>query len=374
MRQSSLPRARSSATSVPPVALLAPGVALVVVAEGLPEAWLVFGDQPQSSHPLGALPEVEVGDEQASRTAMLGLERLAAVGVSDPGLSACDLIQRQVRRVAAVAEGDDVLGSRFDLFQQGVHRDAFPTGTELRPFGNAVDVGGDLLRGQLSELLPHPSLWLVDLPDDGEVPFLERSAGRGAGREHRKSIDQVLSGWEMGLLFLLPAAIPKAPGKEPFTHVVYLLALRLYSSAPLVRAARLYDDASRFFSERRPEGQRRKPDPPLASGRLARYADRQGKRSSLMPALPTPSPRPPTQRRIQIRRYEGGPRPQPRRRGRSANGSAGRRSYARGCRAIVACQSRQALPAPATRTGSHYRRRSRAPLGTRALAHHRTAS
>src|SRR5829696_8778341 len=227
IRQSSLPRARISATSVPPVALLAPGVAVVVVAQGLPEAGFVFGDQPQSSHPLGALPEVQVWDEQAGRTAVLGLERLAGVGVCDPGLTARDLIQRQVRGVAAVAERDDVLGDGLDLFEQGVHRDAFPPGAQLRPLGDAVDVFCDLLRGQLSELLPSPPLWLVDLPDDGEIPFLERSAGRGAGREHRKSVDQVLSGWEMGVLRLLPAATPKAPGKEPFAHVVYLLALSL---------------------------------------------------------------------------------------------------------------------------------------------------
>jgi hypothetical protein len=31
----------------------------------------------------------------------------------------------------------------------------------------------------------------------------------------------------MGVLCLLPAATPKAPGKEPFAHVVYLLALSL---------------------------------------------------------------------------------------------------------------------------------------------------
>src|SRR5215216_2170936 len=113
MRQSSLPRARILATSVPPVALLAPGVAVVVVAQGLPEAGLVFGDQPQSSHPLGALPEVEVRHEQAGRTAVLGLERLAAVGVGDPGLTACAIIQRQVCGVAAFAEGDYLLVSCF---------------------------------------------------------------------------------------------------------------------------------------------------------------------------------------------------------------------------------------------------------------------
>src|SRR5215217_4323446 len=146
MRQSSLRRGvLISAILVPPVALLAPGVAVVVVAQGLPEAGFVFSDQPQSSHPLGALPEVEVRHEQAGRTAVLGLERLAAVGVSDPGLAACNLIQRQVRGVAAIAEGDDVLGSGLDLFKKCIHRDAFPTGAELRPLGDTVDVGGDLL-------------------------------------------------------------------------------------------------------------------------------------------------------------------------------------------------------------------------------------
>src|SRR5215203_1138382 len=115
---------------------------------------------------------------------------------------------------------------------------------------------------------------------------------------------------------------------------------RLYSSAPLVRAARLYDDASRYCSERRSEGQRCKPDPRLASSRLAQYADRLGKCSVVKSPLPTPSPRPPTRHRIQFRRHEGGPRPRRRRRGHSTNGSGGRRSYARGCPAIVACQSR----------------------------------
>src|SRR5215211_443138 len=73
---------------------------------------------------------------------------------------------------------------------------------------------------------------------------------------------------------------------------------RLYSSVPVVRTARPCDDPPRHFGEQGLEEERCKPDPRLASGRLAQHAGRQGKRSSLMPALPTPSPRPPTQRRI----------------------------------------------------------------------------
>src|SRR5215207_2526241 len=119
MRQASLPRI--SVTSVPPVALLAPRVAVVVVAERFPEAWLVVVQQPQAPDPFGALPEVEVWHEQARRSAVLGLERLAAVGVGYPGPSPRDVLQRQIRGVAAVAEGEHVLGGGLDPFEQGVH-------------------------------------------------------------------------------------------------------------------------------------------------------------------------------------------------------------------------------------------------------------
>ena len=49
-------------------------------------------------------------DEHSRRAAVLRLERLAVVGEYDPCLAARDVLERQVRRVAAVAELDDVLG------------------------------------------------------------------------------------------------------------------------------------------------------------------------------------------------------------------------------------------------------------------------
>ena len=113
--------AGTAAISVSPVALLAPGVAIIVVAERLPETGLVLAYQPKAPHPLGALPEVEVGDEQARRAAVLGGERLAIVRVGDPGFSARYVFQGEVRGVAPVAESDDVLGRALDDFEQGVH-------------------------------------------------------------------------------------------------------------------------------------------------------------------------------------------------------------------------------------------------------------
>ena len=104
--------ARRAARSVARVPLLEPWVAVVVVAVALPEARLVVVAQLQPAHPLRALPEVEVRHEQPRRAAVLGLERLAVVAVRDPGLAARDVLQREVRRVAAVAEGDHELGRR----------------------------------------------------------------------------------------------------------------------------------------------------------------------------------------------------------------------------------------------------------------------
>jgi hypothetical protein len=115
-----------------------------------------------------------------------------------------------------------------------------------------------------------------------------------------------------------PACARRTRGQLPGGHspqgvtglgVVYLLVRAVHA-----HAQHLEQNASSVRNVVPPGSG--KPDLRLASGRLARYVDRQGKRSSLMPTLPTPSPRPPTRRRIQIRRHEDGPRPQPRRRGR----------------------------------------------------------
>src|ERR687897_294206 len=56
---------------IPPVTLLSPGVPVVVVAQGPPEAREVVGSELQPPHPLGALPEVEVRHQQAHRSTVL---------------------------------------------------------------------------------------------------------------------------------------------------------------------------------------------------------------------------------------------------------------------------------------------------------------
>jgi hypothetical protein len=119
---------------------------------------------------------------------VLRLERLAVVAERDPGLAADEILERDVRRVAAVGEGERVLGAGLDPVEQGVERDTLPARVELRPLRYAVDVDRDLLARQRAELLPRPADRLVDLADDREVPELEggcAASGRPRAPETR---------------------------------------------------------------------------------------------------------------------------------------------------------------------------------------------
>src|SRR5262245_13108563 len=96
--------------SVTLVPLLQPRIAAVVVAVALPEALLVVIEQPQPGPPLGALPEVQVWYQQTGRTAVLGRQRPAVDLPDDPRPTVGDVGQRQVGRVAGVAEGEHERG------------------------------------------------------------------------------------------------------------------------------------------------------------------------------------------------------------------------------------------------------------------------
>src|SRR5947209_2668076 len=167
--------------SVALIPLFFPWVTMIVVAAHLPEARLVAGHQANSAHPFGALPEVEVGNQQTRRSAVLGLQRLSAKIKSDPRLSTRYILQRQVGRIAAVGEGGDVLRRGFDAVEEGIDRDPFPDRIELGPVGDAVNVFGDRLMVQGLKLFPGPALGRIDLTLDSEVPLIEWRVRRRAG-------------------------------------------------------------------------------------------------------------------------------------------------------------------------------------------------
>ena len=133
------------------------------------------------AHPLRALPEVEVRDEQPRRAAVLRVERLVVVLVRDPRLAVADVLEREVRRVAAVAEREDVLGARVDAVEQRVERDARPRRVELRPLRHAVDVDGDPLARQRRELAP-TSRTSARRPRRGSRSSTRRAAGGASAR------------------------------------------------------------------------------------------------------------------------------------------------------------------------------------------------
>src|SRR5918997_1834783 len=93
---------------VSPVALLAPGVAVVVVAQGLPEAGDVVGGELQPPHPLRALPEVQVRHQKPRGATVLWGQWLLVVCVGHPGLSPREVLKGQVGSVVAVAERREV--------------------------------------------------------------------------------------------------------------------------------------------------------------------------------------------------------------------------------------------------------------------------
>src|SRR6266851_365441 len=84
----------SSARSVAAVALLEPWVTVHVISVRLPEAGAVFGRQPETANPLGALPEVQMWHQQPRRAAVFWLERSTTEGESHPGLPVGDVGKR----------------------------------------------------------------------------------------------------------------------------------------------------------------------------------------------------------------------------------------------------------------------------------------
>src|SRR6266568_9303240 len=111
-----------SARSVAAVPLLAPWVAVHVIAVGLPEAGLVLRHKLQSAHPLRALPEIEMRHQEPRWAAMYGLEWRTIEVEGHPGLTARNVLERQVCGVAAVRKGHHVLSGRVETVQQGIDR------------------------------------------------------------------------------------------------------------------------------------------------------------------------------------------------------------------------------------------------------------
>src|SRR5438270_4288714 len=182
-------------TLVPAVPLFLPRIAVVVVTERFPESGLVTLDQAKPADPLRALPEIKMRYDKPRGTAVLGRERLAVVLIGNESLSVDDVGQREIRGVAAVRERDDESRPAVELhvLEEHVRGDAAPARVELRPLGHAADVLHELLRRELSELVPGPLRRLLHQTLDAERPGAYVGARRRARGEDRKVLDEVLA-------------------------------------------------------------------------------------------------------------------------------------------------------------------------------------
>src|SRR5262249_24254664 len=143
--------------------------------------------------PLGALPEVQVRDQQARRTTVLQLEVLAAEPKCDPCLPVEEILQRQIRRVPAKGVNERKRRIVGDAVQQRIERHAFPHRVELRPPSTAWDIRGTVFRGKRPNGRPLPPPQHVLAVINRELPLLERNMRSRTGRKHRKSLRDVLT-------------------------------------------------------------------------------------------------------------------------------------------------------------------------------------
>ncbi len=182
------------------VTLLFPEIGVVVVAVALPEAGLVDRRELDPPQPLGALPEVPRRDEEPHGPAVLRSERRSVGLVDDERVLVLERRERDVRGEAVLGVGDREARARLRVaeLRELAPVDAFEVRVEAAPARHAVDVGGDLRRRQLLELLEAQGQRLLHLAGHLEGPGGEIDVRDLAGVEHRPLVGVVLPGREAG--------------------------------------------------------------------------------------------------------------------------------------------------------------------------------
>src|ERR1700689_7438 len=85
------------------VALLGPGVGMVVIAAHFPKSAPVYVGELDGAHPLGALPCVQLRHDEAQRKSMIGLQIAPVMPMRQHYVVAQEFVVRQIGRVIAVA-------------------------------------------------------------------------------------------------------------------------------------------------------------------------------------------------------------------------------------------------------------------------------
>ena len=129
-----------------------------MIAVAFPETGTVFREKFEAAEPLGALPGIELGDDQTGGCAVFDGERLTIVMSGNEGVGSEEIGERKVGSPAViVAEGADEFCFGFGAtgeFEKCGDGDACPGVIQAGPAGDAVEVGEDLSARESHEFFP----------------------------------------------------------------------------------------------------------------------------------------------------------------------------------------------------------------------------
>ena len=168
-----------------------------VVPVLLPEAGRIHVEEFERPHPLGALPEVELGNDQAAGAAVVGFQVPAVVLQRQQRVVIHQLLEGEVGGVIRVGVDHDRDRLRLDahVLQQLSDVNPLPAIVQQGPVRDAVDIRGDLHPRELQEFLPGPGGLLLHQAETAEGPLPKINArGRPVG-QHRPLLGQALARW-----------------------------------------------------------------------------------------------------------------------------------------------------------------------------------
>src|SRR5262249_41531025 len=122
------------------IPLFFPWLTMIVIPKRLPKTRFIFVEQSETANPLGALPKIEVRNQQSRGAAVLGSERLSFICIAPPHLPPTDAFNRKIRSVTAITKGNYVFGMVIDLCQQCIDRDSLPICVQFGPLRHTMDV------------------------------------------------------------------------------------------------------------------------------------------------------------------------------------------------------------------------------------------
>ena len=136
--------------------MFSPGVAVRMVAIALPETELIALEDFETAYPLHAFPRVEVRNNEAEGTPMVGGERLAIVFKGEEDVGTQEVSKRNVGSVALLGEEESELRVGFGprALKDFGEEHAFPTIVEAAPARDTVEVAGGLGLRKGAELVP----------------------------------------------------------------------------------------------------------------------------------------------------------------------------------------------------------------------------